>query len=96
MSAGGGTEVRENSGAMAATMRRRKGGSDKPAPAAAAEAAPEPRAVRGEPSVLENLERWGYACSVVGRMFVCIWQLLVAVVLWVCPMCAREEKRRLQ
>ena len=52
--------------------------------------------VRRQRTVAENLERWGHVFSVVGQMFSAVWQLLVAVVLWVCPLCAREEKRHLK
>jgi len=92
-----------------ATIRRRKGGGDGAegvdaagsgvgadvAEAAGGAAAGGGR-VRRQRTVAENLERWGHVFSVVGQMFSAVWQLLVAVVLWVCPLCAREEKRHLK
>ena len=84
---------------MSALRRRKVGGSA--GDVAPAETSPEdgddaPAQRARQPTVMENLERWGYACSVVGRMFSAIWQLLIAMALWVCPLCAREEKRRLR
>eukprot|EP01043_Picozoa_sp_COSAG02_P058121 COSAG02_NODE_7178_length_3136_cov_2.115904_4_plen_94_part_00 len=92
-----------------ATIRRRKGGGDgaegvdtagSGVGADVAEAVDGAAAaggrVRRQRTVGENLERWGYVFSVVGQMFSAVWHLLVAVVLWVCPLCAREEKRHLK
>ena len=95
----------EGAGRGMATLRRRKGGSaggdavgdDGVADGGdAAGAVAAPARARRQPTVAENLARWGYVCSVVGQMFSAVWQLLVAAVLWVCPLCAREEKRQLR
>ncbi len=96
---------------MAAIRRRKGGGAGGAEAAEAAEAAGSADEaevveaaggtaaggrVRRQRTVAENLERWGYVFSVVGKMFRAVWQLLIAMVLWVCPLCAREEKRHLK
>ena len=84
------------------TVRRRKGGEDSAAPATAAPAdgeddkkAQAPRR-RQAPTVAENIERWGYALGTCGRFFTALYELVIAFGLWVCPLCAREEKRLFQ
>ena len=85
-----------------ATLRRRKGGDaggDDGGAGSSGDAVgtvAAPARARRQPTVAENLERWGYVFCVFGKMFSAVWQLLVAVVLWVCPLCAREEKRQLR
>ena len=86
------------------TVRRRKGGEDSAAPATAAPAddgeddkkAQAPRRRQQAPTVAENIERWGYALGTCGRFFTALYELVIAFGLWVCPLCAREEKRLFQ
>lgn len=84
------------------TVRRRKGGDSGDAPAVVADGEDDKKAQapaarrRQAPTIAENLERWGYAFGICGRFFTAIYELIIAVGLWVCPLCAREEKRLFQ
>ena len=90
---------------MSAELRQRKGGerAAKAAPPAGGAKRKEPPAAqpRGLPQptlheAVENLQRWGTVCEVVGNTVSAFFGLLCAVAVWLCPCCGRERKRLLE